>query len=295
MNALWMVASAFFFASMGVCVKYASPYFSALEIVFYRGVIGILFMAVLTRSRRVSLRTNVPMMHVWRNVVGVAALASSFYAIGQLPLATAMTLNYTSGVWIAAFIVGGTLVTGNLLEIRRQGPLVLAVLSTFVGVLMLLRPTLAQGQIFAGLIGLMSGVLTAFAYIQVAALGRVGEPETRTVFYFSVASLVAGAAGMLIGGPSDLARIEAWWLLPMGILAALGQLCMTRAYTRGATMVMANLQYSGVVFAALYGLFLFGDRVPVIGWAGMTLIVVSAIAATMLRARALPSAPAEDH
>ena len=85
------------------------------------------------------------------------------------------------------------------------------------------------------------------------------------------------------------------WLLPIGVLAALGQLSMTKAYSRGSTLVVANLQYSGIVFAALYGLFLFGDQIPLMGWAGMLLIVASGIAATALRSRALPSAPAEEH
>jgi S-adenosylmethionine uptake transporter len=49
------------------------------------------------------------------------------------------------------------------------------------------------------------------------------------------------------------------------------------------------------VFAALYGLFLFGDQIPLIGWAGMALIIASGIAATALRNRTLPRAPAEDH
>lgn len=295
MNAAWMIAGAFFFASMSVCVKFASPYFSALEIVFYRGAIGMAFLLVMARSNRVTLRTPVPMMHVWRNVAGVASLAASFYAIGHLPLATAMTLNYMSGVWVATFLIGGTLIMGDLAGIRRQGPLVLTVLAAFTGVVMLLRPTLEQDQLFAGLIGLLSGMMGAMAYMQVAALGRVGEPETRTVFYFSVGATVAGAAGMLIEGASSLARAEAWWLLPMGILAALGQLCMTRAYTRGSAMVVANLQYSGIVFAVLYGMVLFGDQIPLMGWAGMALIIASAMVATALRARAMPDLPAEEH
>jgi S-adenosylmethionine uptake transporter len=78
-------------------------------------------------------------------------------------------------------------------------------------------------------------------------------------------------------------------------LAALGQLCMTRAYTQGATMVVANLQYSGIVFAALFGLWLFGDRIPLIGWLGMAVIILSGVIATFLRARALPNPPAEEH
>jgi S-adenosylmethionine uptake transporter len=70
---------------------------------------------------------------------------------------------------------------------------------------------------------------------------------------------------------------------------------MTRAYASGATLLVANLQYAGIVFAGLYGVFIFGDLLPLTGWLGMGLIVVSGIAATILRSRAVPRAPAEDH
>jgi len=70
---------------------------------------------------------------------------------------------------------------------------------------------------------------------------------------------------------------------------------MTMAYSKGATLVVANLQYSGIVFAALYGLFLFGDQIPLIGWAGMLLIIASGITATALRNRTLAKPPAEEH
>ena len=63
----------------------------------------------------------------------------------------------------------------------------------------------------------------------------------------------------------------------------------------GGTLMVANLQYSGIIFSALYGLALFGDLIPLLGWAGMALIMVSAIAATVLRARAAPNSPAEEH
>jgi S-adenosylmethionine uptake transporter len=127
------------------------------------------------------------------------------------------------------------------------------------------------------------------------ALGRMGEPEARTVLYFSVGTTLAGAVAMLLVGPSEWVWPHAMWLLPIGLLAALGQLCMTKAYSSGATLVVANLPYSGIVFAALYGLFLFGDQIPLVGWAGMALIVASGIAATALRNRTLPRAPAEEH
>jgi S-adenosylmethionine uptake transporter len=70
---------------------------------------------------------------------------------------------------------------------------------------------------------------------------------------------------------------------------------MTRAYSHGPTLVVANLQYSGIVFGALYSLLLFGDDISWAGWAGMGLICASGIAATVLRARAAPDAPAEEH
>jgi len=328
MQAVWMVLSAFVFSTMAVCVKFASAHFNNAELLFYRGVIGIVFMAIFARMRGTSLVTHVLPMHIWRSLVGVVSLSAWFYAIAHLPLATAMTLNYMSSVWIAAFLVGGTLMftkTGRTqfsagppqgksappggsesreaesvgASFQSQGPLVAAILASFAGVVMLLRPTLADNQAFAGLIGLLSGLVAAFAYMQVMVLARMGEPETRTVFYFAVGTAIAGALGMLLMGLSPWDWKHALWLLPLGLLASLGQLFMTKAYSmstnHGGTLMVANLQYSGIIFSALYGMVLFGDLIPLLGWVGMGLIIVSAIAATVLRARAAPNAPAEEH
>ena len=303
LQAFWMVSASFIFASMAVCIKYASTHFNSAELVFYRGVVGVLFMAAYARTHRVSLRTPVLSMHAWRSAIGVVALSAWFYAIAHLPLATAMTLNYMSSVWIAAFLVGGTLMLGKKGQRGpSQGPLVMAILASFAGVVMLLRPAMDQNQAFAGLIGLLSGLCAAFAYMQVMAIARQGEPEIRTVFYFAVGTVLAGALGMAVVGVSPWVWQAAVWLLPIGILASLGQLCMTKAYAmsspndnHGGTLMVANLQYSGIVFSAMYSLFLFGDQIPLLGWAGMGLIVLSAVAATALRARAAPDAPAEEH
>ncbi len=298
MQALWMLLGAFFFASMGVCVKYGSAHFNSAELVFYRGVVGLVFMAVIAKQQKVPLSTQHLGMHAWRSLVGVTSLSAWFFAISKLPLATAMTLNYMSSVWIAAFIVGGSIVNWNPKNgdsPLTQGPLALAVMAGFTGVVMVLRPTMAQDQIYAGLIGLMSGFFAAFAYMQVTALGRVGEPEARTVFYFAIGTILAGLVGMGFMGTSEWHWDNAIWLVPVGVFASLGQLCLTRAYSHGATLVVANLQYSGIVFAALYSLLLFGDDIPLIGWLGMALITVSGITATLLRARAAPQTPAEEH
>ncbi|MGE4239735.1 DMT family transporter [Ramlibacter sp.] len=299
-----MLLSSFFFATMAVCVKIASEWFGTAEILFYRGAIGMLLMWLWARSRGETLATAYGSMHLWRSVVGVISLGAWFYSIAYLPVATAMTLNYMSSVWIAVFLIGGALFAWNprdgLAAPLRQGPLAATVAAGFAGVVLMLRPTLEQDQLFAAVIGLLSGLTAAIAYLQVMALGRLGEPETRTVFYFALGSAIGGLVGMLatgtaVGTASDWHWSRAGWLLPIGLLAALGQFCMTRAYAETSTLVVANLQYSGIVFGALYSLLLFGDRIPLLGWAGMALIVASGIAATVLRARAAPDSPAEEH
>ena len=295
MQALWMVLASFWFALMAVGIKYASNSFGTLELVLYRGLVSMVFMAIVVRARGATLRTPVPMMHVWRSTIGVLSLSAWFYAIAHLPLATAMTLNYMSGVWVAAFIVGGALLYGDS---QKQGPLLGTVLLGFVGVVMTLRPTIDQNQLFAGVIGLLSGMGAALAYMQVTALGKVGEPEERTVFYFSVGTALVGAVGLLFTDVTPWSEVrlqDALWVIPIGILASLGQWCMTRAYRKGATLVVASMQYSGIVFAALFSLLLFGDKIAPMGWAGIAVIVASGLLATALRARAMPNTPAEEH
>jgi S-adenosylmethionine uptake transporter len=299
MQALWMLAASFFFASMAVGVKFASAGFTASELVFWRGAIGVVLMALWARSQGIPLRTRFAGMHAWRSLVGVLSLGAWFYAIAGLPLATAMTLNYMSSVWIAAFLVGGSLIAWNPRSgaplPAGQGPLALTVLAGFAGVVLMLRPTIAQDQAFAGVVGLLSGLLSAFAYLQVMALGKIGEPEVRTVFYFALGGAVAGGAAMAVTGVSPWNWEHAAWLLPVGVLASLGQWCMTRAYSQGATLVVANLQYSGIVFGALFSVTLFDDAISLAGWAGIALILASGIAATVLRTGAAPDAPAEEH
>jgi S-adenosylmethionine uptake transporter len=295
MQALWMVLASFLFASMGVCVKLASSNFNAFELVLYRGLVGMVFMALIVQARGSGLRTRFPGMQAWRSLIGVISLIAWFYAIAYLPLATAVTLNYMSSIWVAAFLIGGALLYTRGPMQPRQGLLMLTVLTGFGGVVMILRPTLEQNQLFAGLIGLMSGLLAALAYIQVTALGRVGEPEERTVFYFALGSALGGGIGVMFTGLSEWNWEAAVWLLPIGVLASIAQWCMTRAYSQGPTLVAANLQYSGIVFAALYSLLLFGDQIPLLGWLGMLVIVVSGVVATALRTQAQPHPPAEEH
>ncbi|MES2099248.1 MAG: DMT family transporter [Pseudomonadota bacterium] len=281
-----MVLASFLFATMGVCVKLASTEYAPGEIIFYRGLIGALLIFMLARSRGVSLKTSMPATHFWRSLTGVIAMFLWFYALGNLPLATAMTLNYMSSVWMALFLLGGAAMLGAA---RVDGRLIGTVLLGFAGVALILRPTIEQDQLWHGLIGLLSGMISATAYLQVTALARAGEPEMRIVFYFSLGGALFGLITTLFSGIHQHTLKGAALLLAVGLLATVAQLMMTRAYSTGRTLVIASLQYLGIAFSFGYGVLLFADRVTWMALAGMILIVGAGLGATLLRARS--SAP----
>jgi S-adenosylmethionine uptake transporter len=294
MQSLWMLFASFMFSVMGVCVKLAAESYSTAEIVMYRGVVGVCFMFVYVRMQGGTLRTGLPWQHLWRGVVGVTALWLWFYAIGLLPLATGMTLNYMAPVWIAAILFAlGWWRRESGFEWGLSG----AILLSFVGVTLLLRPAFHSDQWFPALVGLASGVLSAFAYLQVRRLGLLGEPEYRVVFYFSLAGLVAGLLGVLAGAalPGVEPASSPLWhahsgsglvlLLAIGVTATIAQVAMTRAYRLGKTLVTANLQYSGIVFSSFWGVLIWSDVLGWQSWTGILLILGSGMAATYFSTR----------
>jgi drug/metabolite transporter (DMT)-like permease len=284
-----MVLATVLFAGMGVCVKLASQHFGTAAVVTARGGVGAVMMLAIAWATAAPLRTRVPALHLSRGLAGVTALSMWFYCLGQLPLATSVTLNYMSSVWMAVFLLASAWWSGRQHVDKR---LLAAIAVGFAGVALVLHPTIARDQVTAGLIGLASGMLSALAYLQVTALGKAGEPEVRVVFYFSLTGTIVGLLMWLLPGqhnPTALADIPAaaWWqLLGVGGFATLAQLLMTRAYAKGSTLVNANLQYLGIVHAGLLGTLLFGEHLSADSVFGMALIVGSGMASTRLKAKA---------
>lgn len=288
MQSLWMLVAAFLFSIMGLCVKLASDQYSISEIVMYRGAIGALSLAAWIIFRGGSFKTTFGRDHFVRGMVGVIALWLWFYAIGALPLATAMTLNYLSPVWMALIVFGVRWLRGTG---RFEWGLGAAIATSFAGVTLLLQPAFRGDQWLAALIGLMSGALSALAYLMVKRLGQQGEPEYRVVFYFSVFGALSGLVGTLAGGVGT----DAAWhphtgrglllLFSIGICATAAQVALTRAYLLGKTLVTANLQYTGIVFSSAWGLLVWGHTPGWLGWIGIALILISGSAATFYNAR----------
>ena len=281
MQSLWMIAASFLFACMGVCVKFAAEFFSTAEIVFYRSLIALLMMVLLVRARRIPVATPHWRFQLWRSISGFVSLMLYFYALSMLPLATAVTLAYTSPLFLTLYLCW---FKNERLRPAMAGALVLG----FVGVVLLLRPTFHAELLLGGLIGLGSGMMAGLAYYNVKELGERGEVEERTVFYFSLVSAVVSGVWMTL---FDFHRINlpgGLLLLGVGGFGTLAQLAMTRAYNRGRTLMAASLAYSTVIFASLFGMLFWQETLSFAAWLAIALIVASGVVATVF-SRANPA------
>ena len=280
MGSAWMLLAGASFALMGVLVKLGATWFSSHELVFYRSLVGLLILlgGMALRHGLAGGRQffgQYTGVHLRRGLLGFAALTTFFYAVAKLPLSVAITLNYTSPLFLVL------LMPWQLAE-RPSRAQYATVAVGFLGVGLLLRPWQAPGNdLLAGLIGLLSGVMAAFAYIQVRRLGRLGEPEWRTVFWFAVVCAVgAGALASLDGGwHRASASDHLGLLLGVGLFATLGQLAMTRAYRKGNTVVVASFAYSTVVFGSILDALIWNTEMPIMAWAGICITVLAGILA----------------
>src|SRR5947199_9863523 len=135
MQSLWMLAAGAWLAIMGVFVKLGAPEFKVGELVLYRSLVMVLIgWAVLAHARQ-SVRTPRLGTHVHRSVSGFVSLFMFFYALSVLPVAAAITLNYTSPIFLAALVAW-------FAHDRPGRRLMATVIVGFAGVLLLLQPSI---------------------------------------------------------------------------------------------------------------------------------------------------------
>jgi S-adenosylmethionine uptake transporter len=232
--------------------------------------------------------------HIWRGIFGVTSLWLWFYSISKLPLSLAVTLSYMSSIWVAVILFATSWWKNRGKDVVHLPPhLVWSILLGFVGVVMLLRPTIRVDQLPDSLIALCSGFIAALAYIQVRQMGVAGEPEYRVVFYFSLVCTVMGLLGQFwhvnsfsesqlaahvneqLLNPKGIAL-----LLGVGIFAMIAQLAMTRSYRLGNPLVAANLQYVGIVFTSALDLWIWNVNLSWVSWLGIAVILSSGMIAS---------------
>jgi drug/metabolite transporter (DMT)-like permease len=276
--ALWMLAASASFALMSMFIKLGAAHFSIAELVLYRSLLGVAVMWVLLARHGVGVSTKRIGMHAHRGASGFVSLFMYFHAVAALPLATAVTLSYTAPVFL-------TLLMLWLVRERPSATIIATVGAGFLGVGLLLQPTLARERALDGLIALGSGAVAAIAYLNVSRLVEDGEPEERVVFYFSLFSLI-GALVWMIPQTFRMPTMQSWWSLAgVAVAGTAGQLFMTYAFGRGHPLVAAALSYSTVVFSSVLGIALWNDTLTLQSWLGIALIIAAGIAAVRSTSR----------
>jgi drug/metabolite transporter (DMT)-like permease len=269
-GSLWMLVAALGFAIMGALVKVGSAKFSSAELVFYRSLFGLVIIFVSIRFKKLPIQTPHFNKQITRALLGFFALLMFFYAIAHLPLATAITLNYTSPLFLAVFLP-------FMLHEKPKKILYLALMISFIGVVLLLKPSLASKDLFAGMMGLCSGIGAGLAYLHVKQLGNLHEPDWRTVFYFTFVSTIGAAIWMLFDRFSAIAWQDLSVLIGLGASATIAQLALTRAYRTGKTLTVASLSYLTVVVSSIFGILFWGEHLSPSEWFAISLIITSGV------------------
>ena len=267
MQALWTLLASAMFAIMGSFVKLAAEHQASMpQIVLFRGAPSVVMLAYWSYVRKLDLAPIAWRPHLIRNVTGVTSMWLGFYAIASLPLATATSLTYTAPLFIAGWILARG-------AAHRDLVCIVSVVLGFLGVLAVLQPSLSVQQLLPAALGLLAGGLAAIAMMQIRSIGRMGEPEWRTVLIFSVVVVASSVIGLIIGdwGAADWVGWAS--LLAIGASGLVGQLTMTRAFGQGSALLNAALQYTTIIFAALIGLGFWDESIDVIGVTGIVCVI----------------------
>lgn len=265
---LWIIVATFFFSLMGSFVKLGATHFSSVELVFYRSFISLLFLFIYIVISQKEIKTPHLRKQIDRGVVGFLSLAFFFYAIAHLNLGSAMTLNYTSPIFLGFFL---PLISHQ--KIKKS--ILLCTITGFIGTLFILDPHGEWHSWFAGLIGLISGIGAALAYIHVIQLSKLNEPDWRTVFYFTLVSTIGSGLWISFTDYQRLIWDDVWILIPLGLSATIAQIAMTRAYRLGNSLVIGGLSYLTIVFSGVISLLYFNETMRIEDVLGAILIIAS--------------------
>lgn len=268
------MAGSFFLAAQGAGIKSLATQLEIWQIVFLRfALIGLIILPFALRKG--ALRTRRPVAHLGRTVFGLLGFTSMVYAISHAPLATVTSIAFTRVIFTVILAI---VVFHEKVGWRRWT----AVAIGFLGVLVMIRPGVAPVDV-ALIAALVNAFAVATVIVYLKILSRTDAPETM-VFFFSL----YGSVIMLIPA------LEVWrwpdaggWALVVLIAGAgvIAQSCNVRGWAIGEASAMAPLGYFQLVFAGLFGFFLFAERPDLWTYAGAAVIVASTLYISIREAR----------
>lgn len=202
--------------------------------------------------------------HAGRAMTGLAGMFLNFGAVTLLPLAEATTFNFTTAIWA---VILSALILREPVGKWRWGAVALG----FAGVIVIAQPGHSHVPPLGAAVALAAAFMIAVISIQIRDLGRT-EPPLTIVFWFAAFSLPLLAAAMPFVMTAHTAY--QWSLLAgLGFFGLLGQFLLTAALKYGAVASVIVMDYSSLIWATLFGYFVF-DRLPTQAtWAGVPLIV----------------------
>lgn len=255
------VLSVTVFVAMSTCIKLSGEVPPG-QIVFYRSLFAMLPILVMLAWRgqvRTAFRTDNPVSHVARGLVGVASMGLSFYGLTQLPLPEAITLNYAQPLIVVAL---SALFMGEVVRIYRWS----AVFVGFAGVVIIAWPELTllsgaetlEGGETSGVIAILcAACLSAVAALLVRRLVKT-EPSATIVMWFSFSASVIGLFTWPLGW-ADLSREQLGFLIAAGICGGVGQILMTECYRHAEISTIAPFEYTSMILSIVVGFFVFAE------------------------------------
>ena len=243
----WMLLASVAFGSGSALVKWTAGQAGVATVIFGRSLVITLALLTWSQLRGASLYVGNRRRMLWRCTVGLSAMTCYFYAVQQIPLSNAVTLQYTAPLFVALF-------SGAMLRERVSSLVYGCIALSFVGTVLIVSPSLRSVDIDA-LIAFISGVLSAFAYLAVRGLRTSATPDG-VVFWFALFCTLA----TLPLAASELPRLalpEVLAITGVGICAGVGQTGMTRAYQAARAAYIGAFSYATVLVGGIYGWLLF--------------------------------------
>lgn len=260
MRAAWlMLGSTLAFGMMALAIRYATAYVPTPEVAFFRNAFGLLaLLPMLLRPGRAPLKTQQLPRYLLRSAIGLASMLCGFWALGHLPMAQAVSLSYSTPLFVT---IAAVLWLGETVRARRWAAVVIG----FIGVLVIVRPG-ASGFTPGSLVAVAAAVLSSLVAIQIKQLTRVDSADT-VVFYTYVFWVPLSLVPALFAWvwPSGIAWL---WLVATGVMGTLGQLLWTRALRLGEVSALTPISFMQLPLVSVFAWLLFGealDRWTVIG------------------------------
>lgn len=280
-RSLWMLAACFFFMLMALFAKICTGHFSAWEVVFYRSLVGLVFMTAVMVRKKVAFGTRYPLSHLKRCAAGTLCFALEVSALKLLPLGLAQSISYSSALIFIVFFIASSLARRRPVE----WPLVAVTAAGFGGVLLIARPGASGFDPVGVALGLGAAFCGACVSWSLRELAGQKEPRERTVFYFMLAGVLAGFAATAAGS-EGFHEVTPQLLVPLlgvGVSAVIAQIAMTYAWTCGHPILNSIYDFSGILFATLAGILFFGESPDLFSAAGMAVVFASGAAASVMR------------